>query len=74
MAAKYLGRLVSVPPNGEKWRLVEIYSNGNVACVPKDCTNYEYQIKEFHITSIFPSRPSEEKNGKRTRINGHEDF
>jgi hypothetical protein len=50
---KSLGKPVSVP--GHKTMiLVEIYSNGNVACIPVNCQNYWKELKEFHAGSVYP--------------------
>ena len=35
--------------------LVELYSNGNVACIPLNCNNYKKQLSEFHALSITPT-------------------
>ena len=47
---KYLGKIVSTPKGN--MRLVEIYANGNVGCVPVVCVNYDKELKEFHVTSL----------------------
>ena len=58
--ASLLGEIVGTPLGN--MRLVEIYSNGNVACIPINCTNYHGELKEFHIDSIKPI--GESKNAK----------
>lgn len=49
---KRLGKSVLVPPDWKPMRLVEIYSNGNVACVPMACDNYDSEKREYHAESI----------------------
>jgi len=51
--APYLGSLVIVPMD-RTMRLVEIYSNGNCACVPAVCNDYPKELEEFHSSSIRP--------------------
>jgi hypothetical protein len=47
-----LGRAVKVPPDYKVMRLTEIYSNGNVACVPMVCANYDAELREYHGDSV----------------------
>lgn len=47
---KYLGKVVEVPPGGEEMILVEIYSNGNVACLPLNSDRYT--LREYRARSI----------------------
>jgi hypothetical protein len=54
-----LGKAVLVPPDWEPWRLVEIYSNGNVGCVPMLCSDYKQELREFHWESIRHVKESE---------------
>ena len=62
MSRKELNNLLSVlaqhldqeilAPNGNNMKLVEIYSNGNVACIPLNCDDYYEELLEFHADSI----------------------
>jgi len=49
---KRLGKTVRVPPDGKTMILVEIYSNGNVGCIPLDCSNYLKELRQYHGSSI----------------------
>jgi hypothetical protein len=48
--AKNLNHIVETPKGN--MRLVEIYFNGNVGCIPLNCKDYYKGIKEFHWESI----------------------
>ncbi len=48
--APYLGEEV-ITPLGRMF-LVEIYHNGNVACIPLKCSDYHKELKEFHAESV----------------------
>lgn len=54
--ASLLGELIQTPEG--KMYLVEIYSNGNVACVPENFfeteTDYFDCLSEFHALSVKP--------------------
>jgi len=60
-----LGKTVYVPPDWKPMKLVEIYSNGNVACIPLDSYNKDYStmLREYHGDSIRFIQP-EKKNKK----------
>jgi hypothetical protein len=47
---KKLGEHVNTP-KGEMI-LVELYANGNVACIPLKCKDYKKEIEEFHSISV----------------------
>ena len=47
-----LGELVNTPRG--RMRLTELYSNGNVGCVPITCIDYKKEISEFHSLSVTP--------------------
>lgn len=48
--SNYLGRKVPTPMGD--MILVEIYSNGNVACIPLKCIDYKKELLEFHADEI----------------------
>lgn len=48
----HLGNIVETPKG--KMILAELYSNGNVGCIPVDCTQYFRQLSEFHSLSVKP--------------------
>jgi len=50
--SNHLGEIVDTPTG--KMRLTELYSNGNVACIPIKCKNYHKELKEFHSVSVKP--------------------
>lgn len=47
---QFLGEEVQTPKG--KMILVEIYYNGNAACLPPGSKNYYADLQEFHIQSI----------------------
>jgi hypothetical protein len=50
---QFLGKEVYAPSSSHTpMILVEIYSNGNVGCIPINCTDYDKELKEFHACSI----------------------
>ena len=50
--AKFLGKPVKTP-FGKKMLLVELYSNGNIACIPlKSKKSYFDSLQEFHALSV----------------------
>ena len=46
-----LGRMVETPKG--RMLLTELYSNGNVGCVPINCKDYNKDLYEFHAGSIY---------------------